>query len=327
METIHICIIIVILALVFIYNLDFSQYIVLKLVIPNSNDMGGFAWHLHHVQCLIHLCKIENKIPIIFFHGGYYHNRYYGLNWYHHYFEPIHEYNCTCIALVGTIIGFNKITKLPLGNSKRPFLYTNDTFQKLVRPMKDIKWSECYTYIKPTADLQFEIDSFCEEHFTNMYVIGVHYRGTDKFMGIGMEDLKENKHKNYEDVISEINKEYTGDCVVFVASDEQPFVDMCENVFENVCYYTSSRSTISTSGLEIDYQQCSNSKDCEKLKELEDHSIHRGINDIDPYKKGKDAVIDIWLLSRCDMFFRTHGGNFGSQPGRINPSLIVKKLV
>ena len=138
-------------------------------------------------------------------------------------------------------------------------------------------------------------------YFKDKYVIGVHYRGTDKFMAMnGTEDLKHSKHKNYQEVINEIKKEYSDTSVLFVASDEQPFVDTCKKQFENVCSYTTSRSNISTSGIQLDTKKCVNyteHSDCKKLKEIERQSIHRGNNSIDPYKKGEDSVIDIWLLS------------------------------
>ena len=63
------------------------------------------------------------------------------------------------------------------------------------------------------------------------------------------------------------------------------------------------------------------------MKNIQNQSIHRGNNKIDPYKKGEDVVIEIWLLANCNVFFRTHGGNFGSQPKRINKNLKVIDLI
>ena len=67
----------------FIYTpeINYSDYIVLKPVIPNPADQGGFAWHLHHVQCLIQLCELTNKKPIVYFDKGYYYSPDHGLNW------------------------------------------------------------------------------------------------------------------------------------------------------------------------------------------------------------------------------------------------------
>lgn len=324
---------VVLIVLVYV-KIDYSKYIVLKCVIPNRNDLGGFAWHLHHVQCLIDLCKKENKIPIVNFNGGYYHNYKYGLEWYTHYFEPLNNQDVSFIVFVGDVFGYNKIDKIPINNNtKLPYIYTNDTFQKLIRDKYAINFNECYKYIIPKQHIVSKIENFKKLHFKDKYVIGVHYRGTDKFMAMrNTEDMMHSKHKNYQEVVNEIKNEIQKykNVVVFVASDEQPFVDICKKQFDSVCCYDAIRSSISTSGIELNTKECVNfteNADCKKLKKIQKQSIHRGHKKIDPYKKGEDVVIEIWLLSNCNVFFRTHGGNFGSQPKRINKNLKVIDLL
>ena len=312
--------------------IDNNQYIVLKCVFPNKDDLGGFAWHLHHVQCLIELCRLENKKPIVYYNGGYYHNKSKGDNWWTHYFEPIDfsESNEDIIKF-GESHGYTEIKRLPLENSNRPYLYTNHTFQSILRKTS-IDFHKCYDYIKPNKHIQSIIDAFVNKNFNGKYVVGVHYRGTDKFMANGdHEDLKSNKHFKYEDIIKKIRDRVCTDCVLFIASDEQPFVDTCHKYFTNCVQYNTSRSDVNTSGLSfeksIDCKNYNENSECKKLKDIQKQSIHRGENDIDPYKKGEDSVVDIWLLSKCNVFFRTHGGNFGSQPKRINPTLEVIDVV
>ena len=172
-----------------------NEYIVLKCVFPNKIDLGGFAWHLHQVQCMIELCRLENKKPIVYFHGGYYHNKAKGENWWTHFFEPIDFSKPNeKIVEIGETHGYTEIDKLPLISTSKPYLYTNKTFQKTMRK-KSIDFHKCYDFIKPNKHIESIIDNFTMLHFNNKYVIGVHYRGTDKFMANGdREDLKSNKH-------------------------------------------------------------------------------------------------------------------------------------
>jgi hypothetical protein len=116
---------------------------------------------------------------------------------------------------------------------------------------------------------------------------------------------------------------------IFIASDEQPFVTEMKKNFPKVISYDSYRSKISTSGLQLNTKHCvlgSTDKECLKLQSLQNESIHRGNNNITPFKKGEDAVMDIWLLAKCNELFRAHQGNFSSQPQRINPKLVVYNL-
>ena len=114
---------------------------------------------------------------------------------------------------------------------------------------------------------------------------------------------------------------------VFVASDEQPFVDAVKAEFGDVFTYEEAyRSSFNSSGLDIgntlNCRSGNDSEPCRKLNEIiHKHTVHRSSN-VSPFKKGEDAVIDMWLLSRCDVFVRS-SGNFSSQPKRINPNLKV----
>ena len=314
-----------------------NQYIVLKCIVPNKDDEGGFAWHLHHVQCLIYLCKEMDKIPIVYFNRGYYYSSKHGNNWFTHYFQEISNKRLTDqIIEYGDTNGYTKIDNIPLPTSRLPYLYDNSTFQRLLRNRKtDFNWS--YQYIIPNRDISRKLELFRHKYFTDKYIIGVHYRGTDKFANNGdNEDLKSNKHLSYDRVIIKI-RQYIVDLkknndivenrtVIFVASDEQPFLDTMKLHFNNIVSYDTSRSSANTSNILLDTIDCKSDTDTEKCRELKVYqnlSIHRGNNHISAYKKGEDAVMDIWLLSSCHVMFKTQAGNFSSQPARINSKLQV----
>lgn len=311
-----------------------STYIVLRCVVPNESDEGGFMWHLHHVQCLIHLCKIHNKIPIVYYNRGYYYSPKHGENWYHYFFRPITDAKLTKeVFYYGETYGYTLIDTNKLDKSSLPYLYSNTTFQNIIRYMKiDFNW--CYNYINLKPEIQTKLDNFKDMYFRDNFVIGIHYRGTDKYPSHNdNEDLKKPIHISYYKVIVNV-REYIikyrlGNVLIFVASDEEPFIDTIKLHFGNVCSYSTSRSVKSTSNVYLDSTKClegSTNKVCQKLDEMKNASIHRGNNDIPSYKKGEDAVMDTWLLASCNIFFKSTAGNFSSQPKRINKNLKVIEL-
>ena len=317
-----------------------GNYIVLKCIVPNKDDEGGFAWHLHHVQCLLYLCKEMDKIPIVYFNRGYYYSPKHGNNWFTHYFQEIADKKLTDkIVKYGDNNGYTIIDNIPLPTSKLPYLYNNSTFQRFIRSRKtDFNWS--YKYIIPNKHLSDKLELFRHKYFSNKFIIGIHYRGTDKFANNGdNEDLKSNKHLSYNKVIIKI-RQYILDLqkneenvkngiVIFVASDEEPFINTMRLHFNNIVSYDTSRSYANTSNILLDTIDCktdTNTEKCRELKVYQNLSIHRGNNHIPPYKKGEDAVMDIWLLSSCNVMFKTQAGNFSSQPFRINNKLQVLEV-
>lgn len=120
-----------------------------------------------------------------------------------------------------------------------------------------------------------KVDDFVNARFEGFQVVGVHYRGTDKWT--------EAPRVPYEDVGAAVREALgtagTDRSRVFVASDEQAFVAHMEGQFPGRVVSWETRR--SSDGSPIDYR-------------MEDN-----------YKKGEDAVIDCLLLSRCQRLVRT----------------------
>lgn len=310
-----------------------QQYIVLKCIIPNPEDQGGFAWHLHHAQVLFYLCQLTGKKPLIYYNTGYYYSAKYGSNWWNYYFKPIQsQWITNRLIQYGEKYGYHPIRTLSLdkNNTYLPYLYDNTTFQTLIKNKINIEWSDMYQYIQLNSRMEYKINQFVQQHFNYPVMIGIHYRGTDKFAAYqDNEDLEENKHPEYETVIKTIQKYIKSNKIsekygLFVASDEQPFINIMYKNFSNISSYQSIRSNINTSGLKLDIPKTNNTP--KQLRKIQLQSVHRGHSHICPHKKGEDAVMDLWLLSRCHIYFKSLGGNFSSQPKRINPKLIVYKV-
>jgi hypothetical protein len=308
-----------------------DHYIILELVIPNDSDKGGFAWHLHMVQSGIYLARKYRKKLFVWFNDGYYYDKRVGPNWWEYYFTQPYTFTDSERNFLVECIKDRRMTEIlddTFKKQTRPYLMTNFSFQYVVRP-HHLDWSVFYKYIHLNEVMSTAIDQFVSRFFGDE-MVGVHYRGTDKYPSNGDGEDVDDGHMRYDIMISEVDKYIRGSpgCRIFVASDEQPFVDSMRNHFGNkIVTYDSARSTLNTSGLDLgETYECTledDRKECKRYFDIvKNYSIHRGENGIHPYKKGYDAVMDIYLLSRCGVMFRNaDGGNFSSQPKRINPGM------
>ncbi len=129
-------------------------------------------------------------------------------------------------------------------------------------------------YVRIKANIQEEIDEFCLNHFQG-HMIGIHYRGTDK----------------WREVTSTVQYQEMLDCMkfqlhqhpnakFFIATDEDGFIQAAMKNFKGkIVFRQQKRSARGT-------------------------PTHEDKN-IKNYLKGKEALIDCVLLSRCDTLIRT----------------------
>ncbi len=130
-------------------------------------------------------------------------------------------------------------------------------------------------HIRVRPHIQEKIDAFARANFRGFDVIGVHYRGTDKW--------EEARRVPYEEVRSAIREAIiareAGAFRLFVASDEQAFVEYMERSFPGRVISWETRRSLDGEPIDFVFD--------------------------DNYKKGEDAVIDCLLLSRCHHLIRT----------------------
>lgn len=145
-------------------------------------------------------------------------------------------------------------------------------------------------YVQVRPAIRARIDAFAAAQFAGFHVIGVHYRGTDKWT--------EAPRVPYEEVCAAVRialgESGAGPQRLFVASDEQAFVECMLRSFPGKVVFWETRR--STDGQPID----------------------RGMEN--NYRKGEDAVIDCVLLSRCHRLIRTRS-NLGLCSTFFNPAL------
>lgn len=150
-------------------------------------------------------------------------------------------------------------------------------------------------YIKVKKNIQNKVDVFCQNNFLNHFVIGVHYRGTDKYT--------EAVRLSYEEVVQEVSKfiqeKQPKNYRIFVATDEHQFVEYISTKFPGKIITTNAIRSKTGTPLHVSHGN--------------------------RYQKGEDALVDCLLLSRTNFLFRM-ASNLSYASQQFNPLLSVKEL-
>jgi len=230
-------------------------------------------------------------IEIQFKDVGYYYNPAKGLNWWCYYFNPV---------------------KIGNGNEKNIKSYNYSEFVSYKRSVDNYKESGKqmsrelanrilmrFFHLKP--ELQAKIDQFALQHFSDQYVISMHYRGTDK-AGESSDGFQAPR-VSYETMIEQIRKHVAEKRLknfkIFLASDEQAFVNIMEKTFPGKIITTDVKR--STNGEPLHKSSAYN---------------------LDPFQTGEGAIMDCWLLARGEVLIRT-SSNLSLFSTYINPKMPV----
>jgi len=219
-------------------------------------------------------------IEVDFEEWGLYYEPSHGKNWWSYYFKPI------CFGKKNNI----KNIKYPTFPKYIIFSQTENITRREI-------FNSVQKYFKIKSHVQKKIDALAKELFKDFFVISVHYRGTDKTI--------EAPAVPYEKVSEEIlrvmknhgHKKYR----IFVATDEQDFLNYIISVFGDIVCYNK------------DALRSTNGKPVHTNKKL------------NRYKAGEDAVIDCILLSKGDILIRT-SSNLSRWSTYFNPRIPVIKL-
>jgi hypothetical protein len=230
-----------------------------EYVVWSCPEHGGL---FHVFICVLDLLKTYETgyfkgLEINFGTKGVYYDANRGPNWWTYYFEPINY---------GTKSNVHRTTGYTYAKTKRIIHYTSrgNVFNLINKHIK----------LKP--HIQEKINNFSTKCFSSHYVIGVHYRGTDK--------IKEAPPVPYSQVAQEIQNHIgtinTSNYKIFVATDEQNFIVYLESIFgEKVCYYEDAIRSTDGTPIHLDPKY-------------------------DHYKSGEDAIIDALLLSKTNFLIR-----------------------
>lgn len=155
-------------------------------------------------------------------------------------------------------------------------------------------------YVHARPHIREKLEAFARAHFAGFHVIGIHYRGTDKWV--------EARRVPYAEICAAVREALgaldSDRCRLFVASDEQAFVDFMECAFPGKV--KSWQTQRAPAGNHLD-------------------SVAIDFSMEDNYRKGADAVMDCMLLARCERLIRTVS-SLGLCAGYFNPEMPVRLL-
>ena len=162
-------------------------------------------------------------IRVNFENQGLYYDSEYGPNWWSYYFEPIDLGN----------IENAKIKRF----SKNEFVTISTFVEKYVSRKEANRL--ILKYIKVRKNIKTKIEKFARKNFKEHHIIGIHYRGTDKY--------KEAEIVPYE-LVQQAIQEYIDqhnvqNYKIFLATDEGEFVQFLTNAFPgSVIVYSTLHS-------------------------------------------------------------------------------------
>ena len=223
-------------------------------------------------------------LEVDFKERGLYFDPAYGPNWWNYYFKPIHLSKEPCES-AHTILSYEQ-TMLSL---YAQYNMSAERGHALIEK-----------YIKLKQPLQEKLDAFVDTHFKDRFIIGIHYRGTDK-----KSEAPEIEYATIAKCITEelLQHPYAK---IFVATDEAAFLQFMQEEFpEKIIALEAIRSADKTP--------------------VHTTSDNNGYTGQDCYKKGEDAVLDCILLSKCSKLYKM-ASNLSDTSLKFNPSVPVVHL-
>lgn len=243
---------------------------------------GMFSVFLMAIGALDYHEKHPGSGILIDLDSGLYHDATVGSNWWNYYFEPIAIYPTD--QWENYKFNLREVVALAYDSL---FEMSRKRGSELVKK-----------YVKVRPEILSEMDTFINTYFSEKYVIGIHYRGTDKVREV--ERLPyESMVAAIDEAIEEIPIDKKDNYCLFIATDESGFLKYIESKYTCPVIY-------------IDAHRSNNQKPVHYSK-------------FDNYLIGKEALMDCLLLSRCHLLIRTES-NLSYASGFFNPSVPVRLL-
>ncbi len=232
--------------------------------------IGFFAQMYWCLLIFIH-CERHELRPYIILSSPYYVRRK-GDNWFEYFFDnlPLTEKDRDDIEK-----GVIKISRIKQFSDLG--LYRN-VEPRLLHPDMDLESINRLVnkYMKVKLDIQNYVDSFTARYFFGKKILGVHYRGTDKI------EAPRVSWEQCAGAIKDYLKANSGIDALFIASDEKQFIEFIQREFKDLEVISHDDTELSSSG----------------------EAIHTSASG-DKYMKGKEALINCLILSRCDALIKT----------------------
>ncbi len=248
-----------------------------------DNDQPGFFSAFNSVIAALDFCEQKNAIlGVDFQQEGWYYDSQKGPNWWSYYFDQPRLPLKTPIQEVKKFKAWQKIIFALQAQYEIGRIRAHELIQRYIRIKKPI---------------QEAIDAFYYTHMHGFYMIGIHYRGTDK-----IREAPAVPYETVSDIVySQLqNRLPDKPFKIFIATDDQNFLAYMQQVYgQTVCAIDALRST-------------------------DDHAVHTNQH-FNNYQKGEDALVDCMLLSKCDLLIKM-SSNLSDTSLMFNPDLPFIKL-
>ena len=255
----------------------FSQYF---YALTHRSEPAGFFSVFHTVLGALDFMEISSDccgLIVNFEKKGFYYDKEYGKNWWKYYFEPID-------------IGKKTDVVKKFSNDEQSFFTLNSEFNMSRKRGNEL--IRKYIFLKP--HVQNRINNFYDNNLQGNYIIGVHYRGTDKCLEADIVPYKD----VYEHLQAIIKDRHS--YKILIATDDYYFLNYMNVHFPGRIIATNSIR--SDEGAAV-------------------HFIEKGHT----YKKGEDAIVDCILLSKCDLLLKT-SSNLSNCSIKFNPKIPIIEL-
>ena len=251
----------------------------LELGCASGNEASGlFSEFTAVLGCLHHYQQhrdIYSGMRVNFGGEGLYYDASRGGNWWEYFFEPVSLGDAT------------------EGRRRQVPLWQHDAFAEGVEasiPRKDAA-AVIYNHVRPRRVVLDGVDRLVTTQFTGAHVIGVHYRGTDKY-----EESTPVGLPRIIDAIQGVVPRSSQPWKLFIATDDQSALDALMAAFPGrVVVADSERSS-------------------------DGSPVHKRTGE--GFRRGLEACVDCFVLSRCAHLVRT-SSNLGLVATYLNPAMPV----
>jgi hypothetical protein len=241
----------------------------------------GFFAHMTHCLYILTYCERRGFVPEIRFKSDNYCDPYKGPNWLNHYFYLPRQMTAEEVA---RRVRYTKK------------IYETEDMEHLFQIGMSIEGGArtLHSYLRLKPHITQKVEDFWTALGVDGPVIGLHFRGTDK-----SREAPRVPWQHCLTIVEDYIRNHKTVQAVFVASDEQEFIDFAKNSIRRVPVYCND-----------DYYRSN-----------DDRAIHLGLK-CGGYEKGEDALVNVLLLAKCSILIRTTS-TFSAWASIFNPNLKV----
>jgi hypothetical protein len=244
-----------------------------------SSRPDGFFSNVFSVIGGLHWCASQGKTPAVLFNSGPYLDKERGPNWWEYYFEPVSQLNPLTLSAPDEPARSVAQASLFCSIACHDLCKAADIYRKniVVRP-----------------EISAEVEALWRERLAGFFVMGIHLRGTDKW-------IEGHNYPELEKVFTHLDAVIAGrpkdTWRIFLATDETHFLEaLRERYGHQLVFLDATRSDN-----HLPLHRPTTTQEWSQSP-WRDQALPQSPQ-TSPYQLGREALLDALLLSRCQVFF------------------------